>query len=64
MDADVIAREIVSIRSRLNDMSDEESEERAALLERLHVLQDQLVDPEPGSGERDEVDMTHVVPPV
>lgn len=64
MDTDVIAREIVSIRSRLNEMGSAESDERRILVDRLHRLQDQLVDPEPNGGERDEVDLLHRVTPV
>ncbi|HEU4319874.1 MAG TPA: hypothetical protein VFS66_07300 [Acidimicrobiia bacterium] len=64
MDADAIAQEIVSIRSRLSLLGESESDERDALLDRLHSLQEQLVDPEPRKIERDEVEITHPVPPV
>lgn len=64
MDADAIAREIVSIRSRLSRLGDVDSEERETLLDRLHSLQEQLVDPEPKRVERDEVEVTHPIPPV
>lgn len=64
MDADSVAREIVSIRSRLSLLGESESEERDALLDRMHSLQEKLVDPEPRKIERDEVEVTHPLPPV
>jgi len=64
MDVDIIAREIVSIRTRLSDLGEVESAERNDLLDRLHSLQDQLVDPEPNRQDRDEIEISYPVNPV
>ena len=56
MDVEAIAREIVSIRSRINQLGESDPEERRALLERMHSLQEELVDPDPDKvADRDEV---------
>ena len=64
MDTEVVAREIVSIRGRLRGLKDDETAERQALLDRMHMLQELLVEPEPERIERDEVERSYPVPPV
>ena len=64
MDTDAIAREIVSIRSRLNDLGGSDLVERRALMDRMHSLQEQMVDPGPDETDRDEFDITHSIPPI
>ena len=62
MDVEKIAREIVAIRTRLNQSVDDD--ERDGLEARMRSLQESLVDPEPERHDHDEVDVSHPVLPI